>query len=254
MSLNYYTIENLTKTDIYFNYDHDHRQIAQLEKWTALADKWFQLHGNELRKKFSDRWSGQNGRFKKEIAKLEKSFHRKCSHKAVYPQQPAYGEISYEDQTYEDVQESTISSSTRKRRSDDNSESLDNSGERIIHIIRNIEKWVETYIRTCPNSERIVKRWGGSNGSGGFVGKWERQITKNPIFQEQAEALKKRYFRNSANGNQRCGRIFREFGLHGHPLQLYDAAADPRNGIGRLGDTDFGNNQLMSMKPEPGIF
>ena len=185
---------------------------------------------------------------------MEKSFHRKCSHKAVYPQEPAYGEISNEDQLYEDVQESKISSSTRKRRSDKNPESLDNSGDRIIHIIRNIEKWVETYIQTCPNSERIVKRWGGSNGSGGFVGKWERQISKNPIFQEQAEAQKKRYFRNSANGDLRCGRIFREFGLHGHPLQLYDAGADPRNGIGRLSDTDFGDNQLMSMKPEKGIF
>ena len=229
-----------------------------MEKWSALADKWFRLHGNELRKKFSDRWSGQNGRFKREIAKLEKSFHRKCSHKAVYPQKPDNLESSNEEQTYEDVQESKISSSTRKRRSDDNSESLDNSGERIIHIIRNIEQWVETYIRTCPNSERIVKRWGGSNGSGGFVGKWEREISKNPIFQEQAEAQIKRYYRNGANGEERCGRIYKHFGLHiGHddvPLNLYDAAVDPRNGIDRLIDTDFGNNHLMSMKPEPGIF
>ena len=199
-----------------------------------------------------DRWSGPNGRFQREINKLEKSFYRKCSNKTTHTELADSLETSNEDRTFESVQESTISKSTRERRSDENSENFHNAGDRIIHVIRNVEKWVETYMNTCPNTEKIVKRWGGSNGSGGFVGKWEREIAKNPVFQEEIKE-QKRYFRNSANGDLRCGVIFDEYGLHGNHLQLYDSAADPRMGINRLSLTDFGNNQLMSMKPEKGI-
>ena len=76
------------KTDVHFNRDHEFHQVAELEKWEALADKWFRLHGDNLRKSFLARWSGPNGewnkgRFQKEINKLKRSFSRKCSNKYI---------------------------------------------------------------------------------------------------------------------------------------------------------------------------
>ena len=231
--------------------------MAELEKWNDLAGKWFRLHGNNLRLKFLARWSGPDGRFQREIKKLEKSFYRKCSTKKGRPRHVTLEGGSNEVRTNDAVEEFKISNTTtisdrEKRQSDEISENIHNSGDRMIHIIRNIEIWVETVLNKCPNSERIVKRWGGSNGSGGFVGKWEREIAKNPIFQEEIEE-EDRYFRSQGSGNERCGVIFNQFGLHGNALYLYDAAADPNNGIDDLGWTDFGNDELMSMKALPGM-
>ena len=250
------------KTDVHFNHDHDYHQVAELEKWNALAGKWFRLHGDNLRPKFLSRWMGLNGsfgpsgRFQREIKKLEKSFYRKCSNKKGRPKHVTLEGGSNEVRTDDAVQGFKISNTTisdaEERHSDDISENIHNSGDRMIHIIRNIEIWVETILNKCPKTEKIVRRWGGSDGSGGFVGKWEREIAKNPIFQEEIEE-EDRYFRSQGTGNNRCGIIFNQFGLHGKALYLYDTAADPNNGIDNLGETYFDNDELMSMKPLPGM-
>ena len=226
---------NHCKTDVNFNHDHDFHEVAQLEKWNALAEKWFKHHGDDLRSKFSRRWSGPGGRFQKEIKKLEKSFYRKCSTKNL------------NNQLIQDATED--SNSAKKRRSDEDLEVLHNSGDRILHIIHNVEYWIESYLRTCPNTDRIVRRWGGSNGEGGFVGKWEREIAKNPIFQEELEEEERFLDQRSESGARPCGYLFSEFGLHGVRITIYDASLDPKYGISSLGSTALGNNELMSVKP-----
>ena len=142
-----------------------------------------------------------------------------------------------------------------EQKSDDSPEVFHNAGDRIIHVIRNLEKWVETHLYTCPKTEKIIKRWGGSNGSGGFVGKWEQEIAKNSIFQEEIAEQKRLIRKNARAGSQYCGTIFTQFGLHGNHLNLYYYPSKyPRqSGIDHLGETDFSNDELMSMKPAPGI-
>ena len=257
------TLEKLSKTDVHFNHDHEFHQVAELEKWSALAGKWFKLHGENLRPKFLAKWSGPNGkfgkegRFQKEIKKLEKSFHRKCSNKKVLhgsvgkedvsAQEVKFlNETSFGNQTFKEEEESTAIDLTRKRRSDQNLKHIHNSGDRMKHIIHNIEEWVETTLSTCPKTDNIIKRWAG------FVRRWEGEIEKNPIFQEEIES-EKRYFRSQGSGDEGCGVIFSEFGLHGRQLPLYDAAVNPNHGYDDLGETQFGNDQLMSMKPFPGM-
>ena len=144
--------------------------MAQLEKWNALAQKWFNNHGDDLRKKFRTRWSGSNGRFQREIKKLEKSFSRKCSIKNSTPKL-----ITDADEADIEVQ-TNPSNSSKKRRSDDDLPIVHNSGIRLLHIVHNIEHWIEAYLVKCPNTRKIVRRWGV------FVDKWEREIQKNPIF------------------------------------------------------------------------
>ena len=248
------------KTDVHFNRDHEFHQVAELEKWEALADKWFRLHGDNLRKSFLARWSGPNGewnkgRFQKEINKLKKSFARKCSNKYIlhdfneeggdHLAQPvkSLNGTSIDDETFKNT---TTSDATRERRSSENTKQILNSGDRIRHVVRNIEQWAEATISTCPNTKKIIKRWQK------FAAKWERELKTNPIFQEEIEE-EKRNFRSQGTGDERCGIIFTQFGLHGRALYLYDAAVDPDHGIDSLGDTDFGNDELMSMKPLPGM-
>jgi len=79
------------------------------------------------------------------------------------------------------------------------------------------------------------------------VAKWESELKKNPVFQEEFKKEEK-YLRNY-DGARPCGKIFTQFGLHGNSYELYDAAVDGFNGIDHLGDTDFGNDELMSMMP-----
>ena len=73
-------------------------------------------------------------------------------------------------------------------------------------------------------------------------------MVKNPMFQEEFDEEEK-YLRNYDGPGRPCGIIYREFGLHGHPMELFDASENPENGIDNLGRTDFGNDQLMSMMP-----
>ena len=91
-----------------------------------------------------------------------------------------------------------------------------------------------------------------------FVERWEHEISKNPIFIEEYEE-EERYLKNNDGPGKPCGRIYREFGLHGQYMELRDASFDRSyiengnvNGIDDLGDTDFGNDHLMSMVPFKG--
>ena len=121
------------KTDVHFNRDHEFHQVAELEKWEALADKWFRFHGDNLRKSFLARWSGPNGewnkgRFQKEMSKLKKSFARKCSNKEILHNeengeddsaQPVKSLVgtSIDDETSKNT---TNSNATKERRSSEN--------------------------------------------------------------------------------------------------------------------------------------
>jgi hypothetical protein len=109
------------------------------------------------------------------------------------------------------------------------------------HIVRNVEKWTKEYLTGCPNQDKVIHRWQK------FVAKWESELKKNPVFQEDFKKEEK-YLRNYEEARP-CGKIFTQFGLHGNSYELYDAAVDGFNGIDHLGDTDFGNDELMSMMP-----
>ena len=81
--------------------------------------------------------------------------------------------------------------------------------------------------------------------------RWENEIAKNPIFIEEFKKEEK-YLRDNDGPGRPCGRIYREFGLHGQYMELRDASVDWRNGLGDLRETDFGNDELMSMVPYEG--
>lgn len=250
------------QTDVQFNHDHEFHQVAELEKWEDLAGKWFRLHGDNLRKSFSKKWKGPNGefspegRFQKEIKKLKKSFDRNCSNKKTFHGRKNEGAdglaqqvkflngTSIDDETFKNT---TTSNATRERRSSENSEKIHNSGDRIRHVILNIEQWVEETLSNCGNTNKIITRWRN------FAKKWERELEKNPIFEQEIEE-EKRYFRSQGTADERCGVIFTQFGLHGNQLYLYDAGIKSEHGIDDLGETNFGNDELMSMKPLPGCY
>lgn len=88
-----------------------------------------------------------------------------------------------------------------------------------------------------------------------FVERWEHEISKNPIFIEEFEE-EERYLSDFEEDfypeGKPCGRIYREFGLHGEYMELRDASINHRNDIHDLRETDFGNDQLMSMVPFEG--
>ena len=229
--------------------------MAQLEKWNALAKKWFKNHGDDLRKKFRTKWSGSDGRFQKEIKKLERSFNRKCSTKKSTPKWMKNGADHLNEadlQTLdEQVTNSTDASDTsKKRRSDDDLTIVHNSGARMLHIVNNIEHWIEAYLKKCGNTDRIVKRWKR------FVAKWKHEIEKNPIFQEEIEEderfLRQQDAASGRSGARRCGELFSQFGLNGRRYTIYDASVDRSQEIDHLGYHPLGNDELMSVKPYPG--
>ena len=231
--------------------------MAQLEKWNALAQKWFQNHGDDLREKFRTRWSGSNGRFQKEIKKLEKSFSRKCSTKNSTPKwMKDADEADLEVQTVDQQPSNSTnpSNSTKKRRSDDDLTIVHNSGVRILHIVHNIEHWIEAYLKKCPDRsfKKIVQRWKV------FVEKWEREIAKNPIFQEEIEEderlLRQQDAAGERSGWKPCGMLYSQFGLNGRRYRIYDASEDSSHGIDDLGDHPLGNDELMSVRPYPGCY
>ena len=229
--------------------------MAQLEKWNALAQKWFKNHGDDLREKFRTKWSGSNGRFQKEIKKLERSFARKCSTKKSVPKWMKNGvdHLNEADLQTLDEQPSNstdASDSSKKRRSDDDLTIVHNSGVRILHIFSNIDHWIEAYLKKCGGTGKIVKRWQR------FLTKWKSEIAKNPIFQEEIEederSLRQQDAAAGRSGARRCGELFSQFGLNGRRYIIYDASVDRSQGIDYLGDHPLGNDELMSVKPYPG--
>ena len=230
---------------MHYNHDHDIPEIAQLEKWNALAQKFFRMHEEDLRPKFYRRWGGTSGRFLREIKKLEKSYtSRKCASKNVVPRRSTF-EDTYNKSNGNVDEEKKNSSEDRERRSRGQLRFAHNPGHRMIHIVRNIEKWTEEYFTGCRNQNVIVYRWQR------FVLRWEAEINKNPTFFKEFEE-EERYLRNNDGPGKPCGRIYREFGLHGQYMELRDASADASYGFDNLGQTDFGNDQLMSMVPFEG--
>ena len=113
------------------------------------------------------------------------------------------------------------------------------------HIVRNIEKWTEEYLTGCSNQKKVINRWQK------FVKRWEEEIALNPIFQKEFEDEEK-YLRSNAGPGGPCGRIYREFGLHGDFMELRDASLDENLGYRDLGRTNFGDNHIMSMVPFEG--
>ena len=220
-----------------------------MEKWNDLAKKFFHMHEADLRPSFYRKWAGTSGRFQREIRKLERNFNRKCSNKNSVPRR------SSGTHTIDRVSRRSANANhellgeldeQRVRRSSGQLRVAHNPGHRMRHIIRNIEKWTEEYLKGCSNQHLATFRWQR------FVTKWESEIAKNPIFQEEFEKEEK-YLRKTRNQPGRpCGRIYREFGLHGQYMELRDASVDENNGYGDLGRTDFGNDHLMSMVPFEG--
>ena len=216
--------------------------MAQLDKWNDLANKFFRIHKDDLRPRFHRRWagnSGTNGRFQHEIGKLKKSFDRKCSNKDSVPRRTKAKSSADSDEKKNNFSED------RERRSHGQLRVAHNPGHRMKHIVRNVEKWTEIYLTGCLNQNKIVNRWRR------FAAKWEREISKNPIFSEEFEE-EERYLRNNDGPGKPCGRIYSQFGLHGRYMELRDASADNSNGFDALRETDFGNDELMSMAPFEG--
>ena len=200
------------------------------------------MHQEDLRALFHKRWAGSDGKFRREIQKLEQNYNRRCSNKNLIPRPSSFSEAELNL----DIDEGTENSSeVRKRRSGGQLRVAHNPGHRMRHIIRNVEKWTEEYLTGCSNQNKVVNRWQR------FVARWEHEIAKNPIFIQEFEK-EERYLRNNDGPEKPCGRIYREFGLHGQYMELRDAFFNENNGIDNLGETDFGNDQLMSMVPFEG--
>ena len=138
-------------------------------------------------------------------------------------------------------------SEERTRRAEIQLKRARNPGRRMKHIVHNVEKWVEDYLTGCSNQQKVVDRWQK------FAANWEREIARNPIFQEEFKQ-EERYLRNNAGPGRPCGRIFREFGLHGQFMELADASRNEENGYDDLDKTDFGSFHIMSMRPFKGYF
>ena len=230
---------SFAKTDVHFNHDHSMPEVAQLEKWNALAQKFFRMHQEDLRASFHRRWAvtrhgKYNGRFEKEIKKLEQNFMRKCA-----------GTYQTPRQSNPDADDNDSTEVTRNRRSGDQLRVANNPGHRMRHIVHNVKKWTEEYLTGCSNQEKVMARWQK------FDQVWEAEIAKSPAFQEEFKKEEK-YLRSNDGPGRPCGRIYREFGLHGQYMELRDASYDTNNRIDDMGRTDFGNDQLMSMIPFPG--
>ena len=214
-----------------------------MEKWNALAQKFFRMHEEDLRPMFHRRWGGTSGRFQREIKKLEQSYtSRKCASKNLVPRRSTF-KFNESNRTVDE--EKKNSSEDRERRSSGQLRVAHNPGHRMIHIVRNIEKWTEEYLTGCKNQNKIVHRWQR------FVNRWRDEIQKNPTFLKEFEEEEK-YLRNNDGPGKPCGRIYIEFGLHGQYMELRDASADASYEVNNLGDTDFGNDHLMSMVPFQG--
>ena len=246
----------LAKTDVHFNHDHkDGPEIAQLEKWNALAQKFFRMHQEELSSRFYRKWAVKPfvtphgkfiGRFEKEIGKLERNFIRCTKAESmngglVAQKHHDKRKVPRQGQSYTndpDVDENDVVN---------NSTDVfdDNSNHRMRHIVHNVKKWTEENLKGCRNQEIAINRWQK------FIGFWELEIRENPIFQEVSKN-EERYLRNNDGPGRPCGKIYREFGLNGYHMEVRDGSYDPNNHFNNLKDTQFGNDQLMSMIPYEG--
>ena len=248
--------------------------------WNDLAQKFFRIHQADLRPRFHQKWAGtksQKGRFEKEIKKLEKNFQRKCSSKNLITIPHKSDKVSRRSvDSYDKFARNFF---PRAQRSADQSSVENNPGHRMRHIVRNVEKWTEDYLTGCPNQKIVIARWKR------FVDRWENEMSKNPVFVEEFKKeesyLKQSYqprYQPNTNGRP-CGRIYKEFGLHGESFELLDASVDNpdlcvapmrctpdsnpnncnydylSNGLCMMEWIDwYGSweNQLMSMIPYPG--
>ena len=236
--------------------------------WNDLAQKFFRMHQSDLRPRFHQKWAStesQKGRFEKEIKKLEKNFNRKCSSKNLITTPHKSNKVSKLDSkvSRRSVDSYEFAREFRAQRSADQSSVENNPGHRMRHIVRNVEKWTEDYLTGCSNQKIVIARWKR------FTARWENEMAKNPIF---AEEFKKEeaYLKEtrSSHGRRPCGRIYKEFGLHGEYKELFDASvdapdvcandgyalfaygADLRNGLCFM--PSGWDNQLMSMIPYSG--
>lgn len=243
------------ETDVYYNYDHKYPELAELTKWNDLAQKFFRNHGQDLRRSFVKRWNGSNGRFTKEIKKLETAFNRKCSSKHLVPRSrieevPESSNITH----YDYIDYMFWSEPMRKKKSvGDELRVLHNPGHKLRHIVHNVHQWTEVYLTGCRNQEKIVKRWGGSNKNGGFIKRFENQIEKSPALYQEFQKEEK-FLRTADKSTKPCGRIYSKFGLDGNSHLLYDASVNSLYGLDDMRNTEFGNDELMSMAPYPGRF
>ena len=239
------------KTDVNYNHHQPIPEVAQLEKWNALAHKFFRTHQEDLRPNFYRKWALPspgipNGRFEKEIMKLETNFIRcaeKHHDKRKLPRKVPPTNVP-------DAVVNNPTEETRKRRSDDQLSIDDNPDYQMRHIVQNVRKWTEEYLAGCSNQEKVVRRWEK------FVVRWKTKAFKNSKMKSIQEELKKeeRYLRNSDGPGRPCGKIYREFGLTGYMMELRDGSYDVNNRFDNLKDTQFGNDQLMSMRPYEGKF
>ena len=243
--------ENQTnQSEVHFNHDHDYPEVAQLEKWNALAQKLLRLHQDDFRPSFYRRWSGtykprtRTAKFHQEILKLEKNVRRNCAGTYQTPRRYDQGPVeTYIDEVYDAENDST--GVTRKKRSNNQLQIENNHGRRLKHIVHNVKKWTEKYLTGCSNQEKVVKRWQR------FTKKWEAEIDKSPAFQEELRK-EERNLRNNDQPGRPCGRIYREFAVGGYYLQLYDSSYDTTKIFNDLRNTDFGNDRVKSMLPNPG--
>ena len=179
-----YRFENFSKTDVHFNYDHESPEIAILEMWNDLAQKFFRMHETDLRKRFHQQWAGADdkiGRFEKEIKKLEKNFNRKCSSKNLITRPFQTDKVTR--RAAESIEEFVpeFLPKNRPQKPVGQLRVENNPGHRMRHIVRNVEKWTEDYLTGCSNQKIVIARWKR------FVNRWENEMAKNPIFQVIAE-------------------------------------------------------------------
>ena len=206
------------------------------------------MHEADLRPQFYRRWAGQNGRFQREIRKLEKNFLRKCSNKNSIPRRYKRPQAKADQVSRRSIGSyheliAELSPKNRDRRSEGQLRVAHNPGHRMRHIVRNVEKWTEEYLTGCSNQVTVISRWRR------FVDRWESEMLKNPIFQQEFEKEAKYLKQTRGQPGQPCGRLYREFGLHGSYMELQSGE---NYGFGNLGYTDFGNDELMSMIPYEG--
>lgn len=252
--------ENSYQTDVHFNYDHESPEVAILEMWNDLAQKFFRMHQADLRPRFHQKWAGtdsQKGRFEKEIKKLEKNFNRKCSSKNLITTPLKSDKVSR--RSVDSYDEFAREFFPRAQRSAGQPSFDNNPGHRMRHIVRNVEKWTEDYLTGCSNQKIVIARWKR------FTARWENEMAKNPIFAEEFKKEEAYLKETRSTRNARpCGRIYKEFGLHGEYRELLDSSHDdPRlcaaDGHG-FNDMSHGlcllthdwNDQLMSMIPYSG--
>ena len=150
---------------IEFNPDGKSTELAQLEKWSKLAHKFFDLHGSDLRKYFVRKWIGsENKKFDKQITKLTRAFNRCGTHlDPVMLDKP---------QNYTNI-EADIDGQNREKRSNEDPQIMEKPGHRMIHIVHNMKKWTKTYLSECKNQNKIVTRYEK------FEDKFENELMKS---------------------------------------------------------------------------